>query len=204
MRASRSRPGARRRALVDAVSAVLLEEGFSGLGPNAVARRAEANKQLVYHHFGSFEALLDTWADEQDLWPSVDDLVGGDPERFRTMLPAARWSTVVRRYLRGLRARPVTQRLLVWTLAERTPIDDRVVGGRDALLGEIAELFPEVPRQPRESLVVLLGSAVETLVLAAWARGRFGPLALGSDADWDEIEALLAIAGRGLLDVSSA
>jgi len=38
--------------------ALLAEEGFAGLGVNAVARRSSTDKQLIYRYFGGLDGLL--------------------------------------------------------------------------------------------------------------------------------------------------
>lgn len=53
---SRNRDETRQRIL-DAALDLVAEEGFSALGINAVARRAEADKQLIYRYFGGLDDL---------------------------------------------------------------------------------------------------------------------------------------------------
>ena len=47
------------RSIVDAAKLVLAEDGFQGFGVNAIARRAECDKQLIYRYFGGLEGLAD-------------------------------------------------------------------------------------------------------------------------------------------------
>jgi AcrR family transcriptional regulator len=49
---------ASRFALMDAVEAVMREEGYAALSARAVARRAGLNYQLVFYYFGSMDDLL--------------------------------------------------------------------------------------------------------------------------------------------------
>lgn len=44
--------------ILEAGLALLAEEGFAGLGVNALARRSGADKQLIYRYFGGMEGLL--------------------------------------------------------------------------------------------------------------------------------------------------
>jgi len=46
------------RKILDAALSLAGEEGFAALGINAVARRAGADKQLIYRYFGGLEGLL--------------------------------------------------------------------------------------------------------------------------------------------------
>jgi AcrR family transcriptional regulator len=47
-----------RQKILEAALALAGEEGFAALGINAVARRAGADKQLIYRYFGGLEALM--------------------------------------------------------------------------------------------------------------------------------------------------
>jgi len=50
-------PEARRRRLLDAARRAFMTRGLEGARVDEIARRAGVNKQLVYHYFGSKEAL---------------------------------------------------------------------------------------------------------------------------------------------------
>ncbi|TAG31161.1 MAG: TetR/AcrR family transcriptional regulator [Rhodobacterales bacterium] len=47
-----------RQRILDAVLDLVAEEGFAALGVNAVARRAGADKQLIYRYFGGLDGLM--------------------------------------------------------------------------------------------------------------------------------------------------
>lgn len=47
-----------RARLVEAALQIAAAEGFPALGVNAVARQAQADKQLIYRYFGSLDGLL--------------------------------------------------------------------------------------------------------------------------------------------------
>lgn len=50
-------PEATRRRVSEAAKAEFARHGFSGARVDAIAKRALANKQLIYHYFGSKQAL---------------------------------------------------------------------------------------------------------------------------------------------------
>lgn len=47
-----------RQRILDAALDLVAEEGFAALGVNAVARRAGADKQLIYRYFGGLDGLM--------------------------------------------------------------------------------------------------------------------------------------------------
>ncbi len=56
------------RKLLDAVGEIIVRNGYSGLTVTKVAERAGLRKSQIYHHFGSFENLVETYIREKDYW----------------------------------------------------------------------------------------------------------------------------------------
>ena len=50
--------------IIDAVSSIILTEGFSWLGVNRIAWEDSRDKVLIYRYFGGFESLIARWAKE--------------------------------------------------------------------------------------------------------------------------------------------
>lgn len=55
-KAADAAPGSR-EAILEAATEVFMEYGFSGARVEQIARRAHANKAMIYYHFGSKQAL---------------------------------------------------------------------------------------------------------------------------------------------------
>ena len=60
---------ATKRQLVEAVEAILLEQGFAGLRTNNIARWIGKDKNLIRYYFGGLNNLLRTFIEEKDYWP---------------------------------------------------------------------------------------------------------------------------------------
>ena len=67
---SRDREATRTR-LIGAVGTLLSQEGFKGLGVNAVAREAGVDKVLIYRYFGGLQGLIVSFGREGNFWPSI-------------------------------------------------------------------------------------------------------------------------------------
>lgn len=50
------------KRLLEAVSKVIEEEGFTKIGINRIARQAQCDKVLIYRYFGGLDGLLVAWA----------------------------------------------------------------------------------------------------------------------------------------------
>ncbi|GEM_PF-87532 len=58
-----------KRQLLDAVEAILLEQGFGGLRTNNIARWIGKDKNLIRYYFSGLNNLLKTYIAEKDYWP---------------------------------------------------------------------------------------------------------------------------------------
>lgn len=69
---SRNRKATEQRIL-EASRALILAEGFGGLGVNAVAKASSCDKVLVYRYFGSIDGLLEALVTAGPLLPPLPD-----------------------------------------------------------------------------------------------------------------------------------
>jgi len=60
-----------RQRLIDAISDIIRESGYKGLGVNKVALRAGVHKKNIYTIFGSYNNLLKTYIRSKDFWTPV-------------------------------------------------------------------------------------------------------------------------------------
>lgn len=61
--------------LIKAVGIILIEEGYSKLGVNNIARKALVDKKLIYRYFGSLEELLSSYFRRKDFWVQLSESV---------------------------------------------------------------------------------------------------------------------------------
>ena len=83
--------------LLEAVNRLVEQDGFEGLGINAVAAQAGVSKMLIYRYFGSLNGLIAAYIRRYDFWINVrPELPGrerlGDfiKELFRQQIAALR------------------------------------------------------------------------------------------------------------------
>ncbi len=182
--------------LVAAVGQVLTEVGFKGLGVNAVARRADLDKVLIYRYFGGFDALLEAYARSGDLWWSVDEIVGEHlPGPERDSLAA--WCVLaLTRQVAALRQRPVTQQILAWELVEPNPLSRALSELREArtrqLVGRLVERGGGRAHGLLPTLHGLLGAASLYLVLRAHSVGQWHGVDFTTEAGWGRLDGAIA------------
>ena len=177
-------------AILAAARAVLAEDGFQGLGINAVARRAGCDKQLIYRYFGGIEGLAD--AIGQGLADWVTDSLQANPD----LPPPATYAELMERlivgFLTAFRANLLVQKIAAWELSERSELVSRLAAARGAALsrwiiqarGQLAP--PQGIDAPAVNAILIAG--VQHIVLSAAISGGFAGIALGGEDGWARIE----------------
>ena len=118
---ARSRnPAAVRARVIAALSAMIVRDGLSSVGVNALARAAGCDKVLIYRYFGDLEGVYQEFAEGHDFWWTVDELVRDiDPER---MSRTRAMQVLMRRHAEAIRKRPTTLAILASELTERSAL----------------------------------------------------------------------------------
>jgi AcrR family transcriptional regulator len=189
LRPTRDRSATERR-IVEAVGRVLARDGFQGLGIRAVAREAAVDKQLLSRYFGTLDRLIAAYASGSDFWWCVDELIGDH-------LPApeqetwAGWAPLImERHVAALRARPITQQILIWELVEANPLSDVLAVVREErsadLLRRVALRVGRPPDASVRALVALFGAGATYLVLRARTYSHYVGFDLREAASWAE------------------
>lgn len=188
----RQRDRARTRdAILAAARDVLADQGFAGWGVNAVARAAGCDKQLIYRYFGGLDGLADAIGEDMAAW--LDDALSAR----RDAPPATDYADLTSRLLlalaAALRGSRLAQRILAWELAEDSPLVRRFAAARGQAMAAwiVRERGALTPPSGVDAPAInaLLVAAVQQLVLASAASGRFSGVPLDSDGDWQRIEA---------------
>ncbi len=129
-----SRPE-RREQLLDAALALLAQEGFEGLTMEAIARRAQVNRAVLYRSFPNLKLLLLALLRREDLRTraTTDALLPADPGgRTVPELLAEALAT----FLRGVLESPQTYRLVLQRPESAPVFLQKIVNRRRALIAE--------------------------------------------------------------------
>jgi AcrR family transcriptional regulator len=144
-------PAERREQLIDAALAVILEEGYSGVSIEAIAREAGVTRPVVYDHFPNLGRLLHALVEREETISlrQLEQVVPDDPGDHE---PGDLLADGVKRFLEAVAARPATWRIILLPL-EGTPqvVRDHVETNRARTQERIAKLVrwaikrPEIP-----------------------------------------------------------
>jgi AcrR family transcriptional regulator len=198
---SRNR-AATRDAILAAAKAQLADHGFAAFGMNAVARRAQCDKQLVYRYFGGLDGLIDAIGDDLATWVSDRLSAGGDLPHADTY--GQRLDQILQRYIMALRADPLMQRIIAWEASENAPHVRRLADARSrALMIWVAKMRGSLVPPPdldAPALNAILVAAIQHLVLCGTATGQFLGVPLVTDADWLRMQTMVTRLIRAMHD----
>lgn len=167
--------------ILQALGRVLSRDGVRGVGINAVAREAGVDKVLIYRYFGGMEELLRTFAEQNEIWPSVSELEGGG-------IDGAEPSELLIRYARALRARPGTQEILRWELIERNELTESIAHLRSQFASRVFARLPKDGSHDLQAITTLACAGLTYLALRARSTELAGDLPLRSDDGWQRLE----------------
>ena len=154
--------GALRRALLDAVAELVLEQGPEAVTLRECARRAGVSHSAAAPHFGDKRGLLTASATEgaERLAQAMEDALAVLPQGAD---PAARLAATGRGYIAFARANPAHFRLMFRTdLTDRTDPRLRAAGERsfELLSDAMAALTPDLDERARRARLTLVWAGV--------------------------------------------
>jgi AcrR family transcriptional regulator len=149
--APRMPPEQRREQLIDAALSVILEQGYSGVSIEAVARTAGVTRPVVYDHFLNLGRLLHALVEREER-VALEQLTHVVPDDPGNLEPAELLARGVRRLLDAVASRPATWRIILLP-PEGTPaiVREHVEKNRAQTLQQIEHLVrwalqrPELP-----------------------------------------------------------
>lgn len=97
--------------LIDAVDGLIEENGFEGLGINAVAAKAGVSKMLIYRYFNSLDGLIAAYIQQHDYWINFKEEIP-DPKHLAEFI-----KTTFKKQISLLRKSYPLRRLYRWELS---------------------------------------------------------------------------------------
>ena len=146
--APRMPPAERREQLIDAALSVILEQGYSGVSIEAIAREAGVTRPVVYDHFPNLGRLLHALVEREERI-SLEQLEQVVPDDPGDREPADLLAEGVKQFLEAVAARPATWRIILLPL-EGTPkvVRDHVETNRARTQERIAKLVRWAVKRP--------------------------------------------------------
>ncbi|MEQ8592604.1 MAG: TetR/AcrR family transcriptional regulator [Parvibaculum sp.] len=175
-------------AFLDAVSRLILRDGLSGVGINALAREAGVDKVLIYRYFGDLDGLYRAYAEHGDFWWSVEEMLSATADAPNAAEALKRG---LRHHAAAMRKRPVTLAVIAAEPANRTPL---VVALEDVREKRTIELMEkEAMRRGGwgdvdiAAVTALLAAAIDYLAARALKIRVYGGVEIKTDKNWERV-----------------
>jgi AcrR family transcriptional regulator len=181
----------RREQLLDVTLELLAEDGFGALNIEAIARRADVNRVVVYRSFANLPALLTALMQREDARVR-ETLHGLLPQAPVDQSPAVVLHGALAFLLRAVFARPATWRLALSRPESAPRALQKIVNRRRAELAQrieplvryaLYDLRPEAADEEIEAIARMLLTIGEEAGRLALERSEFTPSRL-LDSSW--------------------
>jgi len=191
-KATRDREATEQR-FIEAAARVIARDGAAGLGVNAIAAEAGADKKLIYRYFGGLDGLLEAMGANTALW--IGQALAAPEGDY-----GERMSSVFFAYADNLRSDPVLQKLLAWELAGPSDTLRRIDAARSKAMYMVMPKLRGDEKPPEgvdaRAVNAILLAALHYMTLRGATMGGFSGLSLKTEADWQRAMA----AFKGLLE----
>lgn len=180
-----------KRKLYDAVGDILKAEGFSGLGPNNIARYADVHKKLIYRYFVGPQELIESYILEKDYWTrsykQIPEIVAANRHDFGRKLAG----NMLAENLEYFSDSPELQNIILWEINGRSQMMNKIARFRESIKAELFELTDphfEGSSVNFRAVEALLISGINYLVLHSKNSGsNFCELDVKKESDRREI-----------------
>lgn len=191
---------ATREKLIKAVGSILSKNGFAGIGINAVAREAGVDKVLIYRYFGGLPQLISAFGCEGNFWPSVEELAGGDIEKFGQLPLEEKLSQLGLNFMKALKKRPITQEIMAWEMIERNELTIELETIRETTMLRFFEMFFPLSGDDVDLLpvIAIIGAGISYLVTRSRKIKMYSGIDLQSESGIKSLEDAIGLIIKGI------
>ena len=195
----RSRPRQRARrlatedAIIDAFARVLVRDGVSGLGVNALIKEAGVGKKQVYEYFGGLPGVATEWVTRRGVWPGIEALIGEPMDAFTARPPHERLLRANRNYADMLRKNAPLCELLTGEFTRSPEVKHAVEHVRQLIRVDFERVMmidEEMAHPDLLALNAVAYSAATYLALRAHSQPTFFGFDLSIEASWQMVGAM--------------
>lgn len=171
--------------LIKAVDELIEENGFEGLGINAVAAKAGVSKMLIYRYFNSLDGLIAAYIQQHDYWINFDEQLP-DEEHIGEFI-----KEIFKRQIAMLRQSYTLRRLYRWELTSNNTFIKELREKREAkgvwLVDAVSKLSKH-PQKETAAMASILTAAISYLSLLEENCPVFNGINIQTEDGWKELE----------------
>lgn len=180
-----------KQKLIDAVSRIIIRDGFKAIGINAVAKEAGLDKVLIYRYFDGLDGLLKEFAQQKDFYLNKSGEIQGEISSDRKHDYKNLVAEILIRQLRDLQENKELQELMLWEMIEKNELTTSIAHEREVRGYELSTILKErmqIRSDDPDAVIAILVSGVYYLVLRSRTVSVFNGVDLSSPAGWGQIE----------------
>ena len=171
--------------LIKAVDELIEENGFEGLGINAVAAKAGVSKMLIYRYFNSLDGLTAAYIQQHDYWINFDEQLPYE-EHIGEFI-----KEIFKRQIAMLRQSYTLRRLYRWELTSNNTFIKELREKREAkgvwLVDAVSKLSKH-PQKETAAMASILTAAISYLSLLEENCPVFNGINIQTEDGWKELE----------------
>lgn len=173
------------QTLIKAVNDIIEENGFEGLGINAIAAKAKVSKMLIYRYFGSLDGLIVAYIQQNDYWINFNEQLP-DKEHIGEFI-----KQVYKRQIVELRKSYTMKRLYRWELSTDNKIVRELREKREhkgIMLVEAIGKLTQHPQRETAAIASIVSAAISYLALLEENCPIYNGFKLQEESGWKQLE----------------
>jgi AcrR family transcriptional regulator len=170
--------------LIDAVGALIAEDGFEALGVRRVAEMAGVNKTLIYRYFGSLDGLIVAYMKKHDFWLNIS------PEKPDTADIRTYMKAFYRREITEYRDNTALKRLRRWELSSDKEFVADLRTRREKAGVQFLEMmagFARLEKTQVQAITALVDAGIAYLAMFEENCRMYNGIDIQSDRGWKQI-----------------
>lgn len=179
------------KRLLEAVSKVIEEEGFTKIGINRIAKQAQCDKVLIYRYFGGLDGLLVAWAKQYDFYSFAYSEFINQVEQATTSNLGDIIKAVLLKQLEYLKDNRLMQELYVWELSGNSSF--RAIQVEREKNGHKLQL--ELEKRLGDNCnfyITIIIAAINYIILFTRQYNMFNGIDFSKPEAWDELKSVIS------------
>lgn len=108
--------------LIHAVGEIIKTDGYTGLGVNKIAKKAEVDKKLIYRYFDSVNGLIETYIRDKDYWISLAEKQEDILKDIEKDMGEELGKTMLKTQMSYFYDAQEMQKLIIWEISEKNKL----------------------------------------------------------------------------------
>lgn len=171
--------------LIKAVDDIIEENGFEGLGINAIAAKAKVSKMLIYRYFNSLDGLIAAYIRQNDYWINFNEELP-DKEHLSEFI-----KQIFKRQIIQLRESYTLKRLYRWELSTDNKFVKELRDKREEkglwLIDAVSRLSKH-PLKETAAVASIITAAISYLALLEENCQAYNGLKIQQETGWEQLE----------------